>query len=172
MSFVNRRYTKGVPFLSKMVCKRIRGWGMERLVDPLRITLCWVLPWPIGLSLRPAAWSCVFFCCLFFSHLCCLLFLVFNWNASIFLVTKSSVSSASLYKFDISHVTHHMSALDQLKHSCTINWGGSSFPVLVRESLSNFVKNLQTSSCFYRSSKHGLTHSSRQVFNYVAVTKL
>ena len=25
VSFVNRRYTKGVPFLSKMVCKRIRG---------------------------------------------------------------------------------------------------------------------------------------------------
>ena len=28
-----------------------------------------------------------------------------------------------------SHVTRHMSALDQLKHSCTINRGGSSFPV-------------------------------------------
>ena len=42
-----------------------------------------------------------------------------------------------LYKFDISHVTHHMSTLDQLKHSCTIDWGGSSFPVLVRENLSN-----------------------------------
>ena len=27
MSFVNRRYTKGVPFLSKMVLKRIRGGG-------------------------------------------------------------------------------------------------------------------------------------------------
>ena len=26
-----------------------------------------------------------------------------------------------LYKFDISHVTHHMSALDQLKHSSTID---------------------------------------------------
>ena len=25
VSFVDRRYTKGVPFLSKMVCKRIRG---------------------------------------------------------------------------------------------------------------------------------------------------
>ena len=42
MSFVNRRYTKGVPFLSKMVFKRIRGGGGvgERLADPLRITLC------------------------------------------------------------------------------------------------------------------------------------
>ena len=27
MSFVNRRYTKGEPFLSKMVCKRLRGDG-------------------------------------------------------------------------------------------------------------------------------------------------
>ena len=42
VSFVNRRYTKGEPFLSKMVCKRIRGgWGgAGRLEDPLRITLC------------------------------------------------------------------------------------------------------------------------------------
>ena len=81
---------------------------------------------------------------------------------------RSSTFTNSL----IIHVTRHMSALDQLKHSCTINWGGSSFPVLVRENLSNFVKNLQTSSCFYRSSNHGLTQSSHQVFNYVAVTKL
>ena len=27
MSFVNKRYTKGVPFLSKMVCKRILKGG-------------------------------------------------------------------------------------------------------------------------------------------------
>ena len=27
VSFVNRRYTKGEPFLSKMVCKRLRGDG-------------------------------------------------------------------------------------------------------------------------------------------------
>ena len=27
MSFVNKRYTKGVPFLLKMVCKRITGGG-------------------------------------------------------------------------------------------------------------------------------------------------
>ena len=41
MSFVNKRYTKGVPFLSKMVCKRIlKGGGVERLADPLRIALC------------------------------------------------------------------------------------------------------------------------------------
>ena len=46
MSFVNRRYTKGEPFLSKMVCKRIMGGGggVEGLADPLRITLCLVLP--------------------------------------------------------------------------------------------------------------------------------
>ena len=37
VSFVNRRYTKREPFLSKMVCKRIRG---GEVVDPLRITLC------------------------------------------------------------------------------------------------------------------------------------
>ena len=69
-----------------------------------------------------------------------------------------------------SHVTRHMSALDQLKHSCTINRGGSSF--LVRWwNLSNFVQNLQTSNCCYKSGNHGVTKSSLQVLNYVAVTK-
>ena len=37
---------------------------------------------------------CVLFC-LLLSHLCCLLFLVFNWNAAIFLASKSSVSSVA-----------------------------------------------------------------------------
>ena len=128
VSFVNRRYTKGVPFLSKMVCKRIRGWGVERLVDPLRITLCWVLPWPTGLSLRPAARSCVFFSACYCHILCFLLVFVFNWNASIFLAPESSVRSSAFTSSANSHVTRHMWALDQLKHSCTINRGGSSFP--------------------------------------------
>ena len=61
--------------------------------------------------------------------LCFLLFFVFNWNASIVLASKSSVRSSSFTNSLIIHVTRHMSALDQLKHSCTINRGGSSFPV-------------------------------------------
>ena len=68
------------------------------------------------------------------------------------------------------HVKHHVAALDQLKHSCTMGF----FLVrctLVRANLSNFVKNLQTSSCFYRSDNHGVTQSSHEAFNYVAVTK-
>ena len=78
VSFVNRRYTKGVPFLSKMVCKRIRGGG--RLVDPLRIAH-YVLQ-------REAV--CSFAAC--YCHIVSfLLFIVFNWNASIFLASKSSV---------------------------------------------------------------------------------
>ena len=28
--FVNRGYTKGVPFLSKLVYKRVRGWALGR----------------------------------------------------------------------------------------------------------------------------------------------
>ena len=30
IQFVNRRYTKGVPFLSKMVYRRVRGWTLGR----------------------------------------------------------------------------------------------------------------------------------------------
>ena len=64
--FVNRRYTKGVPFLSKMVCKRIGG---GRLADPLRTEhFAECSSCPFGLSLRPAARSCVFFCCFLLSH--------------------------------------------------------------------------------------------------------
>ena len=102
--------------------------------------------------------------------LCFLLFFIFNWNASIVLASKSSVRSSTFTNSLIIHVTRHMSALDQLKHSCTINRGGSSFPVRWWN-LSTFVQNLQTSSCFYKSGNHGVTKSSHQVFNYVAVTK-
>ena len=158
VSFVNRRYTKGVPFLSKMVCKRIRGWGVERLVDPLRITLCWVLPWPIGLSLRPAARSCVFFSACYCHILCFLLVFVFNWNASIFLAPESSVrSSAFRSSIKFSRDTSHVSVrpiktfLHDKPRRKFIPW------TQVRGDLSKFVQNLQTSSCFYRSGNHGLT---------------
>ena len=30
VAFVNRRYTRGVPFLSKMVYKKVRGWTSGR----------------------------------------------------------------------------------------------------------------------------------------------
>ena len=39
------------------------------------------------------------------------------------------------------------------------------------EDLSNFVRNFQSSSCFYPSGSHGLIQSSRQTFNYVAGTR-
>ena len=42
ISFVRRRYTKGVPFLSKMVYKRVGCWTSGR--SPPRIKLCWVPP--------------------------------------------------------------------------------------------------------------------------------
>ena len=172
MSFVNRRYTKGVPFLSKMVCKRIMGGG-GRLVDPLRITLCWVLPIITARSEKLCVLLLLFI--VTFYAFCVFSYSIGMLPFSLHLSPLWALPLFDLYKFDISHVTHHMSALDQLKHSCTINRGGRSFPVRctqVRENLSNFVKNLQTSSCFYRSSNHGLTQSSHQVFNYVAVTKL
>ena len=55
-------------------------------------------------------------------------FFVFNLNASIVLGSKSSVRSSSFTSSINSHVTRHMSALDQLKHSFTINRSGSFFP--------------------------------------------
>ena len=65
-----------------------------------------------------------------------------NWNASIFLASKSSVHSSTFTSSVFIHVIHHMSALDQLKHSCTINEGGSSFPERWCSETVQFVKNL------------------------------
>ena len=104
--------------------------------------------------------------------LCFLLFFVFNWNASIFLASKPHVRSFYLYKFDhFSRDTSHVNVrpiktfwYDKPRRKffrCT----------LVRENLSNLVQNWQTSSCCYKSGNHGLTKSSHQVFNYVAVTE-
>ena len=45
VSFVNGRYTKRVPFLSKMAYKRVKGWisGRSPPPPPPRVKLCWVL---------------------------------------------------------------------------------------------------------------------------------
>ena len=45
VSFVNERYSKGVPFLSKMADKRVRGWtsGRNPPPPPNRVKICWVL---------------------------------------------------------------------------------------------------------------------------------
>ena len=142
VSFVNRRYTKGEPFLSKMVCKRIRG-----------VTLCWVLPIITSRSKKLRG-----FCCLLLSHF----ILLFNWNASIFLASKSSVHFGYFSReTSRGSVRPIKTFLHDRFFPCT----------LVRGNLSNFVKNLQTSSCFYQSDNHGLTQSSHVVFNDVAVTK-
>ena len=92
-----------------------------------------------------------------------LLSIVFNWNASIFLASKSSVHSYTYFSRETSRGS--VRPIKTFLHD-------GFFPcTLVRGNLSNFVKNLQTSSCFYRSDNHGLTQSSHEVFNYVAVTK-
>ena len=127
MSFVNRRCTKGVPFLSKMVCKRIMGGGGGRLVDPLRITLCWVLPIITARSEKLCVLLLLFI--VTFYAFCVFSYSIGMLPVSLHLSPLWALPLFDLYKFDISHVTHHMSALDQLKHSCTINRGGRSFPV-------------------------------------------
>ena len=125
VSFVNRRYTKGVPFLSKMVCKRIMGGGKVGGSSSYNTLLS--APHHYGPQREAVCSFAAFYC-----HILCFLrFFVFNWNASFSLHLSPlwALPLFDLYKFDISHVTHHMSALDQLKHSCTINRGGRSFPV-------------------------------------------
>ena len=94
-------------------------------------------------------------------------FFVFNWNASIFLASKPHVCSFDQFSHDKSHVN-----IRPIKTFLHDKPRRKFFPrTLVREHLSYFVQNLQTSSCFYKSGNHGLTKSSHQVFNYVAVTK-
>ena len=171
MSFVNKRYTKGAPFLLKMVCKRIRGGG-ERLADPLRITFCWVLPlahWVIITSrseklcvlLLPVighfmlfAFYCIQLECFHFPCIKVLCPLFDRYKFGYYSCDTSRVSVRPMKTF-----LH-----DKLRRKFSPS-------TLVRENLSNFVKNLQTSRCFYTSGNHGLTESSHQVFNYVAVTK-
>ena len=88
VSFVNRRYgyTKGVPFLSKMVCKRIREGG--KVGGPSLYNTLLSAPLAHYVLQREAV--CSFAAC--YCHIVSfLLFIVFNWNASIFLASKSSV---------------------------------------------------------------------------------
>ena len=157
-----------------MTCKRIREGGGKVGGPSSYNTLLSAPLTHLGshyVPQREAVCSFAACCC----HILCFsLFFVFNCNGSIFLACKSSVRSSIFTSSIISHVTRHMSALDQLKHSCTIT-NSKVIPLnagrLVRGNLSNFGKNLQTSSCFYKSGNHGLTKYSQQVFNYVAVTK-
>ena len=128
VSFVNRRYTKGVPFLSKMVCKKIRGRG-GKVGGPSSYNTLLSAPLAhLGYHYVPQREAVCSFAAFYCHMLCFSLFLVFNWNAAIFLASKSSLHSSTFTSSVIIHVTHHVSALDQLKHSCTINRGGSSFP--------------------------------------------
>ena len=92
-----------------------------------------------------------------------LLFIVLNWNPSIFLASKSSVHSFGYFSCETSRgrVRPITTFLHDKFFHCT----------LVRENLSNFVNNLRISSCFYRSGNHGLTQSSNEVYDYVAVAK-
>ena len=116
---------KGYLFGQKIRDKSAGGrGGAERLADPASYNTLLSAP---RLSLLPPARSCVSFSGCYCHILCFSHFFVFNWNAAIFLASKSPVRS-SIFTSPVIHVTHHVSALDQLKHSCTINRRGSSFP--------------------------------------------
>ena len=160
-----RKGTKGVPFLSKMVCKRIKGGGglAERLVDPASYLVSAPLAhWAIITSRSEKLCD---FCCLLLSHF--ILFAFYRVQLECFhfpcIEVLTSVHSCGYFSRETSRgsVRPIKTFLHDRFFPCT----------LVRGNLSNFVKNLQTSSCFYRSDNHGLTQSSHEVFNYVAVTK-
>ena len=69
----------------------------------------------------------------------------------------------------IFHVIHHVTAFDQWNHPfmlLTEPCKGADEEVLERKESVNFLRNFQTSSCFYQSCRHGLIQSSHQAFNY------
>ena len=153
-----------------MVCKRIRGGGKVG-GPPSYNTL---------LSAPLAHWAII----TSRSEKLCVLLLLFIVTFYAFCFFSYSIGMLPfsfhlapcrvfhLYKFDqFSRDTSHVS-VRPIKTFLHDKPRRKFFPcTLVRENLSNFVQNLQTSSCFYKSGNHGLTQSSHQVFNYVALTK-
>ena len=125
MSFVNRRYTKGVPFLSKMVCKRVRGGGGGGKVGgPSSYNSLLSAPlahWAIITSRSEKLCVLLLLFIVTFYAFCVFSYSIGMLPFSLHLSPLWALPLFDLYKFDISHVTHHMLALDQLKHSCTIN---------------------------------------------------
>ena len=102
VSFVYRRYTKRVPFLSKIVCKRIRGWGGGKIGGPSSYNTL--------LSAPPAHWAiitsrseklCVLICCFSLPH-----FILHSIGMLLFSLHPSPLS-ATFHHFsrDTSHVS-------------------------------------------------------------------
>ena len=76
---------------------------------------------------------------------------------------QSSLSSFASSTLIIFHVTHHVTAFDQWNHPFI---GVGRRKRCSVDNLSSFLRNFQTSSCFYHSCSHGLIQSSQQAFNY------
>ena len=172
VSFVTRRYTKRVPFLLKMVCKGIRGWGggSGKVGGPSSYNTLPSAPLAhLGYHYVPQREAVCSFAACYCHILCFFSFFRIQLECIHCPCIKVFCPLFHLHKFAYySRDTSHVS-VRPIK-TFTINRGGSSFPVRWWN-LSNFVQNLQTSSCFYKSGNHGVTKSSHQVFNYVAVTK-
>ena len=132
MSFVDKRYTKGVPFLSKTVCQRIRGggWG-GKVGGPSSNNTLLSAPlahWAIITS--PSERLCVLLLLFIVTFYAFRFFFVFNWNASIFLASKPHVCSFDQFSHDKSHVN-----IRPIKTFLHDKPGGSSFPVRWWESI-------------------------------------
>ena len=109
-----------------MVCKRTRGGG--KVGGPSSYNTLLSAPLAHWAIITSRSEKLCDFCCLLLSHF--MLFAFFRIQLEcihcpcIKVLCRSSTFTNSL----IIHVTRHMSALDQLKHSCTINRSGSFFP--------------------------------------------
>ena len=149
VSFVTRRYTKRVPFLLKMVCKGIRGWGggSGKVGGPSSYNTLPSAPLAhLGYHYVPQREAVCSFAACYCHILCFLLSLVFNWNAAVYLASKPDVRSCDQFSRDTSHVS--VRPIKTFLHDKPwINQGGSTFPVRWWN-LSNFVQNLQTSTAF------------------------
>ena len=129
MLFVNRRYTKGVPFLSKIVCKSKSGGegeGGGKVGGASSYNTLLSAPLAHYVPQREAVWF--------------LLLVIVTFGPFCFLSCSIGMLPFSLHLSPLStsspifHVKHHVAALDQLKHSCTmgsfpVRWWGGICPI-------------------------------------------
>ena len=113
-----------------------------------------------------AACYCHFlkFCCVFFS---CRYRIRIRTNSSLFLTWKSSVRPLVISR-DTS--CDSVWPIKSSLHASDVAKGAEAEALQRRESV-QFLRNYQTSSCFYQSFSHGLIQSSHQAFPYAELRR-
>ena len=140
VSFVNRWYTKRVPFLSKMVYKkRIRGGSGGKVGGPSSYNTLLSAPlahWAIITARSEKLCVLLLLVIVTFFAFCFLLFIVFRWNVP-FSLHQSPLSTLSV----IFHVKHHVAALTNqniLARQVLSLYAGERESVQFREEFANF----------------------------------